>query len=119
MLMTITRTFHFAAMHHLPNTPSDHKCHRVHGHNYTAEVELQGEIDPHTGWIVDYAEIDRIWKATCGELDHNSLNDIEGLENPTAEILAIWIFERIIKHLPISTVTVKETAHSSARVSLI
>lgn len=91
-MMSITRTYHFSAAHRLPNVPPEHKCSKRHGHNFKVEIVCSGPLDPTLGWIVDFGVIDAYWKATCGQLDHSDLNEIDGLSNPTSEILAYWIF---------------------------
>ena len=86
----------FSAMHWLPNVGSSHKCANQHGHNYVVWVELQGPVGEETGWIVDTALIDSIWKPIHAKLDHQAggLNAVKGLENPTTELLARWIHKR-------------------------
>lgn len=110
MSMTIVKSFTFEAAHRLPHLPADHKCHRLHGHSFRAEVTVTGPLDPTLGWVMDYAEV----KAVCDPLeqllDHNYLNEIPGLENPTSEVIAIWIWDRLAPHLPgLTKVTVAET----------
>lgn len=110
----ITRTYRFEAAHRLPHVPEGHKCARLHGHSFRVTVAVGGEVDPHLGWILDFAEIDEAWKPLHALLDHRYLNEIEGLENPTSELLAKWVFERV--RLPKGTlvsVTVHETCTSS------
>ena len=92
---TIKRTFRFESAHRLPNVPDGHKCKRLHGHSYTASVSVSGEVDRLSGMIVDFYVIDRAWAKRCGQLDHNFLNEIPGLENPTSENLAAWIHGRM------------------------
>lgn len=99
MKVRISKTFDFDAAHRLPNVPEGHKCGRMHGHTYRVEVMLEGEPD-HRGFVVDYAEIAEAWKPIEHVLDHHTLNDVPGLENPTTEILAPWILERFSRSLP-------------------
>jgi 6-pyruvoyltetrahydropterin/6-carboxytetrahydropterin synthase len=95
--------------------PDDHKCRRLHGHTYRIEVALEGELDPELGWVVDYGEVSRVVDPVVRELDHRCLNDLPGLENPTAEILAAWLFDRLCPALPqIVEVTVCETPRTAA-----
>jgi 6-pyruvoyltetrahydropterin/6-carboxytetrahydropterin synthase len=111
--MEIFSEFTFEAAHRLPNVPADHKCYRLHGHSFRAEVHVRGRVDDHTGWVVDFAEIKRAWKPLHKELDHNYLNDVAGLENPTSEHLARWIWRRLELTLPgLSKVVVRETCTS-------
>jgi len=106
----------FEAAHSLPNTPPQHKCHRLHGHSYQVTLEVEGEPDPYTGWIVDYAEVKDAWEPLHGELDHHFLNDVEGLGISTCENLVLWI-ARQLRHtlLNLCAVTVRETPTCGAR----
>jgi len=90
----ISRTYHFESAHHLPLVPDGHKCKRMHGHNYRVDIVMQGELDSR-GFIKDFAEIDDQVLPLIRKVDHRVLNDIEGLENPTAETIAAWFFQRI------------------------
>ena len=85
------KIFKFCASHYLPNVPSNHPCGRVHGHNYVVEVEVRGEMNPTRGWVEDFGSIKDNMKPILETLDHHNLNDIDGLGNPTAEVLAGWI----------------------------
>ncbi len=108
--MEIFRTFTFEAAHYLPKTPEGHKCRRMHGHSFAAHVYLRGEVDPETGWIMDFADVKRAFRPLEEQLDHTVLNDVEGLDNPTSENLARWIWERLAPELPgLSKVIVQET----------
>ena len=111
----ITKTFTFDAAHWLPRVPEGHKCGRLHGHTYSVTTAVEGDVDPESGWIVDFGDIKAAFKPIEKRLDHFCLNDIEGLENPTAEVMARWVFEQIGAVLPqVSEVTVCETANTSA-----
>ncbi len=111
----ITKSFTFDAAHWLPRVPEDHKCRRLHGHTYRLEVALEGPLDPGMGWVVDYGEVSRVVDPLVRELDHRCLNDLPGLENPTAEILAAWVFARLEHALPqLVEVTVCETPRTAA-----
>ena len=98
--MEIFKEFRFEAAHRLPHVPEGHKCGRLHGHSYRVQLHLQGEPDPHTGWFVDFGDIKSAFKPTYDLLDHNYLNDIPGLENPTSEVLAQWIWHRVKPVMP-------------------
>lgn len=104
----------FDSAHWLPNVPVDHKCHNLHGHTYRIRLEFEGPIGPETGWVIDYAEIKKLWEPVKFILDHHCLNEIEGLENSTCELLAQWIWLRF-KATPegvwLSLLEVRETAH--------
>lgn len=111
----ITKSFTFDAAHWLPQVPEDHKCRRLHGHTYRLEVALEGPLDEQLGWVVDYGEVSRVVDPVVRSLDHRCLNDLPGLENPTAEVLAAWLFARLAPGLPrLTDVTVCETPRTSA-----
>ncbi|WP_280505637.1 6-carboxytetrahydropterin synthase QueD [Nocardia farcinica] len=110
--MEIYREFTFEAAHRLPNVPEGHKCARLHGHSYRVVVHVAGEVDPTTGWVMDFAEIKQAFAPLSEELDHHYLNEVAGLENPTSEVLARWIWARLEYRLPLSQVVVKETCTS-------
>lgn len=108
--MKITQAFTFEAAHRLPHVPETHRCHRMHGHSYRVEIELEGDVDAHTGFVVDFFDVEAAFGPLLARLDHHCLNDIEGLENPTAELIAVWIYDRIKPNLPqTSAVIVYET----------
>lgn len=91
----IGKSYKFSAAHHLPKTPDYHQCHRLHGHNYTVDVEVVGVVAENAGWVRDFEDLDHFMAPIIKELDHVCLNDVEGLENPTAENLAHWIMDRV------------------------
>ena len=108
--MKIFRSFTIEAAHRLPNVPAGHKCARLHGHSFRIELELDGAVDAHTGWVMDFADVKIAFQPTFDRLDHHYLNEIAGLENPTSENLARWIWKEIKPALPqLSKVTVHET----------
>ena len=108
--MEIYKAFSIEAAHRLPNLPEDHKCYRLHGHSFKIEVHVTGEVDQNTGWIMDFADISAAFKPLFERLDHHYLNEIEGLENPTSENLARWIWRQLKPALPLlSSVVVRET----------
>jgi len=110
MTVELSRRYDLSAAHHLPHAPKGHKCRGLHGHSYQIEVVVRGEIDPRTGWLMDYAEIDRHVQPLLDELDHRALNDIPGLENPTSEIFCGWLWKRLKDPLPgLERVSVAET----------
>lgn len=117
MRTVISRDYRFEAAHRLPQVPPDHKCARLHGHSFRITIQIQGNVDPQKGWIVDFSEIDKAWQPLHQQLDHRLLNDIEGLENPTSEILAQWIFHRFeIPGVKLIAVTVAETCTATCTV---
>ncbi len=115
----ITRDNFFEAAHFLPNVPEGHKCKNMHGHSYRVTVQLDGVIDEHLGWIIDTAEIDAAFADVKAMLDHQVLNNIEGLENPTTEVLSRWLWEFFRSRLNNGrickiTITVGESPRSTA-----
>jgi len=111
MRVELTKDFTFEAAHRLPRVPADHKCARMHGHSFRIEIRVSGEIDAQLGWLVDYAEITaQVEPILKEELDHRTLNDVPGLENPTSELLCVWLWNRLAPRLPgLATITVHET----------
>src|SRR6476661_7962930 len=106
----IYREFTFEAAHRLPHVPDGHKCGRLHGHSYRVQVHLSGPVGGDTGWVHDFGDVKLVFKPLEDQLDHNYLNDIDGLENPTSEILARWIWDRLRSELPsMVAVQVRET----------
>jgi 6-pyruvoyltetrahydropterin/6-carboxytetrahydropterin synthase len=100
----------FEAAHRLPRVPEGHKCARLHGHSFKVEISIDGPVSPETGWFLDYEVVDAAFHPLHEQLDHNYLNEIDGLENPTSEHLARWIWERLKGPLPaLSCITVFET----------
>lgn len=111
--MEIYKCFSFEAAHRLPNVPPDHKCARLHGHSFHVEIYVSGPIDPHVGWVMDFGDVKKAFKPILDQLDHYYLNDIEGLENPTSESVARWIWKRLKPDLPLlSAVKIRETCTS-------
>lgn len=108
--MDIYKEFTFEAAHRLPNVSPGHKCGRLHGHSFRVQVHVRGEVDPHLGWIVDFADIKDAFRPLYEQLDHNFLNEIEGLSNPTSEHIALWIWNHLQPRLPsLCKVVVSET----------
>jgi 6-pyruvoyltetrahydropterin/6-carboxytetrahydropterin synthase len=112
-LVEIHKEFTIEAAHRLPNVPPGHKCARLHGHSFRIELRVRGPLDPTLGWVMDFADIKAAFRPLYDQLDHHYLNDIPGLENPTSERLAVWIWERLQPQLPaLSAVIVRETCTS-------
>ena len=108
--MELRKTFQFEAAHLLPGLPQTHKCRRLHGHSFQVEVVIEGPVDPEFGWVMDYADISKAFRPLWEQLDHYYLNEIEGLENPTSENVAVWIWERLKPELPmLKAIEVAET----------
>ncbi len=110
--MKIVQSFTFEAAHRLPNVPVTHRCHRMHGHSYRVDLVIEGPVDPVSGFVVDFFEVEAAFAPLLERLDHHTLNGVEGLENPTAEIIARWIFERAKPALAgLTSVRVYETPY--------
>ncbi|HUF27213.1 MAG TPA: 6-carboxytetrahydropterin synthase QueD [Gemmatimonadaceae bacterium] len=108
--MEIFKEFTIEAAHRLPNVPPEHKCARLHGHSFRIRVHVSGPVDPTLGWVMDFADIKAACRRVHDRLDHRYLNDVEGLENPTSEVLARWIWRTVHDALPmLSAVEVMET----------
>ncbi len=111
--MDIFKEFTFEAAHRLPHVPEGHKCARLHGHSFRVELHVRGPVDRATGWVMDFADIKRAFQPLYDQLDHNYLNEIEGLANPTSEHLARWIWRRLRPRLPeLCRVVIRETCTS-------
>ncbi|WP_109486493.1 6-carboxytetrahydropterin synthase QueD [Occallatibacter savannae] len=116
--MEIFKEFTFEAAHRLPRVPEGHKCGRLHGHSFRAEIHIAGPVDPEAGWIMDFGEIKTAFEPILRRLDHYYLNEIEGLENPTSEVLARWIWNSLEPSLPgLCRVVIRETCTSGAAYS--
>ena len=115
MKMELRKTFQFEAAHLLPRLPKAHKCRRLHGHSFKVDVVVAGECDPKLGWLMDYADITTAFKPIWEKVDHNYLNDVPGLENPTSEAIAVWIWKKLKPKLPLLTeIVVAETCTARA-----
>jgi 6-pyruvoyltetrahydropterin/6-carboxytetrahydropterin synthase len=116
--MDLFKTFQIEAAHRLPAVPAGHKCSRVHGHSFRIEIHVSGPVDPHFGWVMDFADIKQAFAPIFDALDHRYLNDVAGLENPTSENLAAWIWSQLEPSLPLlSRVVVHETCTSGCSYS--
>jgi len=113
--MELRKTFQFEAAHLLPHLPKSHKCRRLHGHSFKVEIVVAGECDAKLGWLMDYAHISAAFMPIWKKLDHRYLNEVAGLDNPTSEEIAVWIWERLKPKLPMLTeVVVAETCTARA-----
>ena len=114
--MKIYKEFRIEAAHRLPNLPAEHKCSRLHGHSFRIAITVEGPLQQPQGWVLDFADIAEAFQPLFEQLDHRYLNEIEGLENPTSENLAIWIWQRLHASLPgLAEVEVRETCTSGCR----
>ena len=108
--MEVYKEVSFEAAHFLPNLPDNHKCRQMHGHSFKIRITVDGPVDVHTGWVMDFADIKKVFESIMTQLDHSCLNDIDGLENPSSENLAVWIWDQLKPDLSIlSGIEVKET----------
>ncbi len=109
--MDVFKAFSIEAAHYLPGLPEGHKCRRLHGHSFRVEVHVSGEANPDSGWVIDFADIKQAFAPLHEQLDHRCLNEVEGLQNPTSENIARWIWGRLAPNLPgLSRIVVQETA---------
>ena len=111
--MDIFRIFHLQCARRLPYLADEHPCSRLHGHSFRVELRISGALDPKFGWVMDFAALDAVWQTVHAKLDHRYLNDIPGLENPTSENLAVWLWTFLKPQLPLlSKITVMESHDS-------
>lgn len=111
--MDVFKDFSFEAAHRLPNVADDHKCARLHGHSFLVRVTVRGEVGAQSGWVIDFADIKAATRPIEERLDHRYLNEIPGLENPTSEVIARWIWRELFPTLPgLSAIEVRETCTS-------
>lgn len=110
MNVRLVHEFRFESAHRLPKVPPGHKCARLHGHSFKVEIAVEGPVGEDTGWFIDFAVLEEAWAPIGNQLDHHYLNDIPGLDNPTSEALARWIWERLKPTLPsLARITIFET----------
>ena len=111
--MEIIQEFTFEAAHRLPNLPAEHKCSRLHGHSFRVALTISGDLDEDRGWVMDFADVEAAFQPVLRTLDHHYLNEVPGLENPTSEIIARWIWRKLKPGLPgLSRVKLWETCES-------
>lgn len=111
--MEIYKVFKFDAAHQLPCVPEGHKCAKLHGHSFRVEIHVRGDVDPKTGWVMDFAAISAAFEPILEQLDHKNLNNIDGLQNPTSENLCRWIWLGLKPLLPqLSRIIVQESPES-------
>lgn len=112
-VIELVKDFRFEAAHFLPQVPEGHKCRRIHGHSFRGEVAVRGPIDPKVGWVMDFADLKQAVDPIVARLDHYLLNEVEGLENPTSELLAVWIWKQLQPAIPnLHRITIEETCTS-------
>jgi 6-pyruvoyltetrahydropterin/6-carboxytetrahydropterin synthase len=114
-LAEVVKEFTFEAAHRLPSVAPDHKCARLHGHSFRVAVHVRGPIGAESGWVLDFADVSAAFAPVHDELDHRYLNEVAGLENPTSERIAVWIWDRLRPALPgLAKIVVHETCTSAA-----
>lgn len=117
MRAEIIQDFTFEAAHFLPRVPEGHPCRRVHGHSYRVRIHVEGMVSEATGWVMDFHDLDAVVQPALDRLDHRLLNEVPGLDNPTAELIAGWLWRELFKKLPgLCEVEVWETPGSCAVV---
>ncbi|MEV7084861.1 6-carboxytetrahydropterin synthase [Streptomyces sp. NPDC093085] len=117
MSFTISKEFHFSASHRLDGLEAGHPCGRLHGHNYVVQLELSSADDglDKNGFVRDYGDLSSFRNWLDEEVDHRHLNDLVTDQNPSAENLARWIYERWSPQFPeLSSVRLSETPKTSA-----
>lgn len=115
---SVSKTFTFDAAHSLPGHGG--ACRNLHGHTYRVTVFCRGNLadtGSSAGMVVDFGDLKSAWRGRVhSELDHQHLNDVSGLENPTAELMAEWIYHRMYEAVPtVYAVEVWETPTSCSR----
>jgi 6-pyruvoyltetrahydropterin/6-carboxytetrahydropterin synthase len=114
MKVRLTKEFRFEASHRLAHLPEDHPCYRLHGHGYRVEIEVYGEVDPETGFLLDYGDLKKIVQPVIAQLDHHHLNDIDGIQTTSAEHIVFWLWQAIKPKLPLlSRIVLHETGSTS------
>ena len=114
MHVRLVKTFGFEAAHWLPTFAEGHKCRRLHGQSFRVDVMLEGEVQQDKGYLIDYGDITAAFEPVRDQLDHHCLNEVKGLENPTSEVLAVWLWERLKPVLPmLARIDVHETCTSA------
>lgn len=109
-MFELKQLFQIESARWLPNLPASHPCSRMHGHSFKIVLRLVGNLNPHIGWVIDYNDIQKIMKPILEKIDHQVLNEVPGLENPTSENLAKWIYDLVLPLLTdLKSVSVAET----------
>jgi 6-pyruvoyltetrahydropterin/6-carboxytetrahydropterin synthase len=116
--MEIFREFRFEAAHLLPYVHEGHKCRRIHGHSFRVELHARGPQREPQGWVMDFADLTAAWQPLSTALDYQYLNEVPGLENPTSENLARWIWYNLKPSLPeLCRVVIRETCAAGCSYS--
>jgi len=114
--MQIFKQFTFDSAHFLPYVPDGHKCKEIHGHTYYMTVYIEGNLDKKLDWIMDFTEIKGVIKPIIESIDHKLLNNLSGLENPTCEVLVMWLWNKIKPKIPLLTKIILNETPTSGTV---
>lgn len=110
MSFELKQHFRIESARYLTGLEPSHPCSKMHGHSFKITLSIIGDLDPQKGWVIDYHEITKVMKPLLDQLDHKVLNEVSGLENPTSELLAKWIYRKTKSHIPgLKSVNVSET----------
>lgn len=113
--MIVFKQFSFDSAHFLPNVPDGRRCKEIHGHTYRMVVHLEGELDNKLGWVMDFSEMKKVIAPIVDSIDHKLLNNTPGLENPTCEIITLWLWNKIKPAIPLlKRIELHETPTSGA-----
>lgn len=113
MKYELKQHFQIESARFLPNLPPTHPCSQMHGHSFKIILSLKGDLDPKIGWVMDYHEISKVMNPLLQQLDHKVLNQVAGLENPTSELLAKWLYEKALVSIPLlKSVSIMETTNT-------
>lgn len=110
MKYELKQHFQIESARFLPHLEKSHPCSRMHGHSFKIILRLVDDLDPKLGWVIDYNDIQKAMKPILEQIDHRVLNEVAGLENPTSELLAKWIYDKALPLLPmLKSVSILET----------
>ncbi|RYZ65019.1 MAG: 6-carboxytetrahydropterin synthase [Proteobacteria bacterium] len=110
MKFELKQHFQIESSRFLPNLEKSHPCSRMHGHSFKIILTLVGEADARLAWVIDYNDIQSRMKPILDRIDHRTLNEVPGLENPTSEMLTKWVYDEALRVLPqVTRVTIAET----------
>ena len=111
--MQLFKIFTFDSAHFLPQVPDGHKCKSIHGHTYQLTLYIEDDLKNELDWVMDFSDLKKVVDPIISELDHKLLNNILGLENPTCEKIAIWIWNKVKIELPkLYKIILNETPNS-------
>lgn len=120
MKFELVQHFRVESARSLPYLPSGHPCSRVHGHSFKVSLSIVGDLDARIGWVMDYNDIEKLVRPILNHIDHRLLNEVPGLENPTSEYIAAWLYQKIKAVLPgLRQVNVSETPDTECRYPVV